>query len=109
MQKSKEEFKKFKTTGQTVYLAQAGEKLWNAFNILIELKLKRKTKSFADLKKATGILYQKTWDTLWLDTFQHAYDLHRFFYRGWTDDEDEIVHLFQNTYTRLLVLEKMKV
>ena len=109
IQKAKEEFKKYISTKQDVYLAQAGEKLWNAYNILVEIKLKKKIRSFRDMRNGVSQLYAKTGLKLWIDTFEDAYTLHRFFYRGWTDDEDEIVKLFENTYNEIMVLKNLKV
>ena len=106
--KAKEEFKKYERTKQIIFLAQASEKLWNAFNLLIESKLSRRIRSFKDLRNGVSELYAKTGLKLWINTFENAYSLHKFFYRGWTDEEGEVKNLFQNTLNEIILLKKIK-
>lgn len=83
---SQAEYQKFKGTGDDNHLAQAGEKLWNAFGMIVEKIVKKKVKKFRELKNAVFEIYSQYMDSSVLLTFENAYDLHKFFYRGWTED-----------------------
>jgi len=99
MRKSQVEYRKYKKTNDSDYLAQAGEKLWNALLHLIEKKVGKKLRSFSDVKKAVSDIYQQTGDNTFLMLFNDAYSLHKnkldalyirtyenllYFKRGWT-------------------------
>ena len=83
---SKEEYEEFKKTGDSVHFAQAGEKLWNALNMIVEKIVKKKITKFRELKDAIFTIYKEYGDRTILLIFENAYDLHKFFYRGWTED-----------------------
>jgi len=89
MSASEREFRCYQTTKQDEPLAQAGEKLWNAFNILVEIITKKKIHSFQQIKNASQNLYIQHNDAKFQEAFAGAYDLHKFFY-GWTADLSEI-------------------
>jgi hypothetical protein len=95
--KSEAEFKRYESTGDDQYLAQAGEKLWNVFNLYVQKKIGRKVTNYGAMKKAVAELYSQGGSNLLLTTFKNAYDLHIFFYRGWTEDINEIVELYHET------------
>jgi hypothetical protein len=101
---SQREFKRFESTKSDEALAQAGEKLWNVFNIWVQEEVGYPVRNFGVLKKAVSELYSvgKT-DTL-LTTFKNAYDLHKYFYRGWSDDPNEVVETYNETVNGLKLL-----
>lgn len=85
-------------------LAEAGEKLWNAFNMLVQDKWGKPIHNYGTLKKAVSDLYAKGKSNTILTTFDNAYKLHVFFYRGWTEDDAEIDELFIETQNGLKLL-----
>jgi hypothetical protein len=84
--KSQEHFARYKRTGDTEEFGQAGEKLWNAFNLLVQQRLGRKVEDFGELRKGVAELRKDSGNRIYVDVFEDAYDLHKFFYRGWTED-----------------------
>jgi hypothetical protein len=83
---SRKEFEEYTKTNDINHLAQAGEKLWNAFSMLVEKIIGKKISRFKELKEAVFDIYKERLDKTILITFENAYDLHRFFYKGWTED-----------------------
>jgi hypothetical protein len=83
---SKKEFEEYVKTNDINRLAQAGEKLWNAFSMLVEMIVGRKISRFKELKDAVFDIYKERLDRTVLIAFENAYSLHRFFYKGWTED-----------------------
>jgi len=82
---SRIEFRKYKKTKDTTHFAQAGQKLWNTFGMFMEVASKKEIKSFKELRKAVLDLYAET-NGLVLKLFEDLYDLHKYFYRGWSED-----------------------
>ena len=102
--KSQAEFRRYKQTGDSDYLAQAGEKLWNVMSLFVQERAGKKITSFGGMRDAVAKLYAAgATDTL-LTTFRNAYDLHKFFYRGWTDDIHEVEGLYVETLEGLKLL-----
>lgn len=104
LKKAEHEFKRYKRTGDDQYLAQAGEKLWNVFNLFVQEKSGRKITNYGALKKAITELYSKGKSNTLLITFKNAYDLHIFFYRGWTEDIKDVEQLYIETKNGLGIL-----
>lgn len=73
---SKSEFNKFKSTKNTIYLQQSGEKLFNVVENYISLINKMKIDSFYDAKQL--VIKDKPLQNLLFN----ARELHRFFYHG---------------------------
>lgn len=101
------EYNKYKKTNELENLAQAGEKVWNAFNIIIQNKVKRKIRSYGEMKIVVGKLFQETGSELLLTVKKDAYDLHVFFYQGWTDDPTEIEELYIKTKNNVISLAEI--
>jgi hypothetical protein len=101
---SQREFKRFESTQSDEALAQAGEKLWNVFNMWVQQEVGHPVRNFGSLKKAVSELYSKGKSDVILTTFKNAYDLHKYFYRGWTEDVNEIVELYHETSNGLKLL-----
>lgn len=104
LKKSEAEYNKYKTTKDDVYLAQAGEKLWNIFNMYVQEKVGRKITNYGALKKAVSELFASGGTNNLLTTFKNTYDLHVFFYRGWTEDINEIDELYLESKNGLALL-----
>jgi hypothetical protein len=83
---SSKEFEEYTKTNDINHLAQAGEKLWNVFSMLVEKIIGKKISRFKELKEAVFSIYRERLDRIVLTAFENAYDLHKFFYRGWTED-----------------------
>ena len=109
LQQAQKEIKQYESVHQTIYLAQAGEKLWNAFNIIIALKSKEKIRSHKDLREAVAKLYAKTGQRVFIEGYESAYELHKFFYRGWTSDIDDIYNKCLYVYSLIKVIDGMEV
>jgi len=101
------EFSKYKKTKDTTYLAQAGEKLWNCFNMIVERIVKHKIEKFADLKDAVFDIQKKFNDRMVYLIFMDLYDLHKFFYRGWTEDISIEEEQFLRNYYMLQTMRKI--
>ena len=108
LQRSKAEFKQYQSNKQDIYLAQAGEKLWNVFNMLAEQIIKNKINSFPKLKKAVAEIYADTGSDLILQTFTKAYELHRYFYGSWTDSPSDVEHQYKETLQMIEILIKTR-
>jgi len=104
LSKSQAEYRGYKRTGDSDTLAQAGEKLWNVMSLLVQEKAGRKITSYGELQKAVSDLYGAGATSTLLITFKNAYDLHKFFYRGWTENIKEIEELYAETYNGLRLL-----
>jgi hypothetical protein len=102
------EFKRFESTNSDEALAQAGEKLWNVFNMWVQDEVGYPVRNYGVLKKAVSELYAKGKSDILLTTFKNAYDLHKYFYRGWTDDVSEVVELYNETTNGLKLLGAVK-
>ena len=106
IKKSENEFKKYQKTKDLDYLAQAGEKLWNIYNMLIEELIKKKIRSHQQMK---GILFKLDDRYLW-DTHDKAFNLHKFFYGGYTDNPKDEADLYQDVLVRIKVIKnKVKI
>jgi hypothetical protein len=104
LMKSRAEYRRYKKTGDEDYLAQAGEKLWNVMSLLVQERAGKKITSYGDMQKEVARLYSTGATSTLLITFKNAYDLHKFFYRGWTDDIREIEGLYEETLNGLRLL-----
>lgn len=104
LRKAEQEFRRYKKTNDDQYLAQAGEKLWNVFNIFVQEKVGYKITNYGAMKKAVTELYGKAKSNTLLITFDNAYQLHIFFYRGWTDDINDVEQLYIETKNGLGIL-----
>ena len=103
--KSWKNYKKYKKTRELEDLAQAGEKVWFAFNSLIEKKTGKKLKNYRELKKAITDLYEKTGSEMLLRTFRKAYDLHVFFHGGYTEDVRDVENNYLEVVNSIKVLK----
>jgi len=97
------EYGKYEKTKNEDFLAEAGEKLWNAFQMLMETLSGKKIRSYGDLKK---VLVDYTNDDVVIETQQKVYRLHVFFYRGWTEDITEISDAFLMASANMVIIEK---
>lgn len=102
--KAEEELKIYEKTNDFDHLAQGGEKIWLAYNLLIEKIINKKINRFSQLKSA--VISLSIDDDFIFETFRKAYQLHKFFYREWTENEREIERLAANTLKSLEVLKK---
>ena len=92
---SKQEFEKYKSTKDIVLLQQAGEKLFNALENYIQFVNKIEAFSFYGIKT---IVKEKSLRDLLYD----ARDLHRFFYRGENEmNEEDAEDLYVNVKNRI--------
>lgn len=98
------EYSAWKKSKDINRLAEAGEKLWNVFNMLIQDKWGKPIHNYGTLRKAVSDLYNKGMSKTLFTTFENAYQLHKFFYQGWTDDNAEIDELFIETRNGLKLL-----
>jgi len=89
LQAAKKEYARYKSTRQEVYLAQAGEKLWNAYNMLLSIIAKTKIYNWKTAEKVSGELAVKYRDSNFIDVFADTFELHKYFYRGHGKTEDE--------------------
>lgn len=105
IKKSKEEFKKYEETDDEDYLAQAGEKLWNVFNMMIAKHTNKSIKSFGMLRREVGMIFGKTGNRLVFDLFEDTYELHKYFYRGHADVLDEETR-YKNSLYGIEILKK---
>jgi hypothetical protein len=104
--KSRSQLAAYKKSGDVESLAQSGEKLWNAFNLLVQKKVGRPVRNFAAFKQAVSELYQKTGSDLLLRSSTKAYNLHVFFYRGYTEDVAAVENDNREVYESMRILEK---
>ena len=74
--KAREEYGKYKKTKNTTQLAEAGEKLWGAFNYYMELKAGKSLKTASEVKHA---VYNQE-DSNLISLYDKASWLHQFFY-----------------------------
>jgi len=102
--KAEEELERYRKTKDMDHLAQSGEKIWLAYNLLIEKIANKKINRFSQLKSEVVSLSLD--DDFVFETFRKAYQLHKFFYRGWTENEKEIERLVINTLKSLEVLKR---
>lgn len=100
LKSSEIEFKKYVSTKDEERLAQAGEKIWNAFNHLIQHIVRKRLKSFSSIRNASRDLEIQKNDSVFTETFDGAYDLHRFFYGNLVEDVSE----FKNKYIQVRAL-----
>ena len=94
LNKSEVEYRKYLKTKDLDVLAQAGEKLWNVCSLVIQKISRKRLRSYVETKKAANDLTFKHDDFLIAETFLDCYKLHRFFYKGWVDDTNEIKNLY---------------
>lgn len=105
LKKSKSEFKKYQETGDVDYLAQAGEKLWNVFNMMVSLHTNKSIKTLGQLRKEVGKIFGNTGNRLVYNLFIDTYELHVYFYRGHADTLDEEAR-YINTLHGIEILKK---
>jgi len=86
LKESEREYHKYKRTKNITIFAQAGEKLWCAFNILLEEISHKKIQNFKTVKNVVKEIAINNDDSIVLQLFNDLYALHVFFYRGWTED-----------------------
>ena len=86
------------------HLAEAGEKLWNIYNMLVEKITKRKIRNERMLKKALEDYFIKTNNDSLLLIYNDAYELHKYFYRGHgnTYDENDIYNRVNTVINKLI-------
>jgi len=94
---SEKEYEKYKKTGEAEYLAQAGEKLWNAFKIWLKERTKKDIKKHAEVEDRIKDIYKKEGydEKLW-EIYYRLYKLHLFFYTGEISSLDEAEAHYKN-------------
>ena len=91
LRESKAEFKKYNGTPETtIYLQQAGEKLFNAFERYLELKYERVKYSHEGIRE---LAYQ---DKRTIELFTQLELLHEYFYHGSVKMSDEQAKILYN-------------
>ena len=88
---ARKEYKTYLERGDSIRLAQAGEKLWGAFNYLMELRAAKSLKTGSEVKKA---VYASRDNTL-IGLYNDVFSLHQFFY-GWIDRIEDIEERFKS-------------
>jgi hypothetical protein len=106
LEKSRSQLAEYKKNGDAESLAQSGEKLWNAFNLLVQKKVGYPVRSYPAFRRAVSELYQRTGSDLLLRSSGKAYALHVFFYRGYTENEAEVENDNREVYESMRILEK---
>ncbi len=71
------------------HLAEAGEKLWNVYNMLCEYITKQKIRNEKQLRNELTKYSNKTGDYKLASMYRNAYELHIYFYRGHANTEFE--------------------
>jgi len=94
---AEKEYKEYETTGKTIYLQQAGEKLWNVFGRYLEYRNKRYYDTHQAIREAS---YQN--DKL-RSLLQDIESLHHYFY----NPDVEVTHE-QAKFLFKKSIEKMK-
>lgn len=89
---AKEEYTNYQSSKDTTKLAEAGEKLWGAFNYLMEIKAHQSLKTNQEVIDAV----YNTHDNTLIGVYKDAFILHQFFY-GWTDRIEDIESAFMST------------
>jgi arginine/lysine/ornithine decarboxylase len=92
---AKKEHDKFKRTGNPMFFAESGEKLWNAIGLYVDEKTGKSIESYYELKRAVAN------DTVLSQKLSEAYNLHTFFYRGRTDNRRNEEEDWKNVYNFL--------
>ena len=92
-----EEYKADKSRN-TTRLAEAGEKLWGAFNYYMELRAGVSLKTAAEVRSA---VYAQE-DTNLINLYDKASFLHQFFY-GWADRKEDVEARFKEVANGLEV------
>lgn len=105
LKKSKSEFKRYQETGDVDYLAQAGEKLWNIFNMMMSKHSGKQVRNFKELRRIVGKIFGETGNRLVYDLFLDTYELHKYFYRGHGETSDEEVR-YTNSLHGIEILKK---
>ena len=82
----------------TTRLAEAGEKLWGAFNYYMELRAGASLKTAAEVR--TAVYAQE--DTNLISLYDKASFLHQFFY-GWADRKEDVEARFKEVANGLEV------
>ena len=82
----------------TTRLAEAGEKLWGAFNYYMELRAGASLKTAAEVRSA---VYAQE-DTNLISLYDKASFLHQFFY-GWADRKEDVEARFKEVANGLEV------
>jgi len=82
LMKSKADYDGYKKTGDSQKIAEAGEKIWNAFILYVSGLAGRRLVSFHAIENRIN----KIGDGQLLDVFGDAYHMHAFFHAGWTED-----------------------
>ncbi len=85
----------------TTVLAEAGEKLWGAFNYYMELKTGGSLKTAEEVRKR---VYANGDSTL-VNLYEKAAFLHQFFY-GWADRVEDVERRFNEVYKGLMFYTK---
>lgn len=82
LEHSKKELQRYNSTKKVIHLQQMGEKIWNAFNYLLERISNKEIWTHAQIYTTAHNLKDKDIDELG----QRADYLHKFFYEGSGDD-----------------------
>jgi hypothetical protein len=106
LDKSRSQLASYKKSGDVESLAQSGEKLWNAFNLLVQKKVGYPVRNYSAFQKAVSELYQRTGSDLLLRSASKAYNLHVFFYRGYTENVAVVENDNCEVYEGMKILEK---
>lgn len=93
---AKEEYNAYKKEKDTTKLKEAGEKLWAAFNDLMELKADKNLNTAKEVRDAV----YATQDNVLISLYNEAFSLHQFFY-GWTDRIEDIEERFKSIVSGL--------
>lgn len=83
LDESRREMKKYKNTGRIIYLAQASNKLYNAYVFMLEAFLREELKYTKQISKATFAASKK--DMRFDILYRYVRDLHQFFYEMTAD------------------------
>ena len=85
----------------TTKLAEGGEKLWEAFNYFMELKMNKSLRTSREVREAVYLQNDKELIII----YTNASWLHQFFY-GWTDRIEDVIDNFNIVYKGILLYSK---
>lgn len=86
-------------------LAEAGEKLWNVYNMLVEVVTSHPIRNEKELRKEIQSFGIKTGDFSLAYLYRDVYELHQYFYRGHAETgfEREIFIKVNNQIGKLIL------
>lgn len=97
---AKKELQRYNSTKKIIHLQQMGEKMWNAFNYLLETISSREIWSHKQIYHIARKLHDRDID----DLGQRCDYLHKFFYEGSGDD----FYIKKSYYEALKLFKKIK-